>query len=63
MKVVLRSSSLLFTILSIVLDAPIRRRAELRPSEEPLRKQPGRETAADPLRSKRTFHLFPQARG
>ena len=63
MKVVLRSSSLLFTILSIVLQAPIRRRADVRPDDSLPRKEPGRETESDPLGSKRSFSLFPHARG
>ncbi len=63
MKVVLRSSSLLFTILSIVLHAPVRRRADARQDEQPPRKQPARETLPEPLRSKRGYGLFPQARG
>ncbi len=63
MKVVLRSSSLVFTILSIVLHAPIRRRTDMRSDEHPPRKEPGRETQPDSIRAKRTFHFFPHARG
>jgi len=67
MKVVLRSSSLAFTLLSIVLNAPINRVAP-QPDVAGPDRSPGEEPHAVPEERDRfgagsTYRLFPRPRG
>ena len=60
MKVVVRSSSLLFTILSIVLHVPITRRVRDEEKRAPDKEGPA---TRRPAASERSYPLFPSARG